>query len=571
MNKIQIISLSIILSLRTFAQLFSLLTANAEDGIHQIDDPIINAYVSELNVKSELFKIRNYGYGGGINGIDENDKYYKEYLNRCSNVEAVDSPFERFRGAAQAGYCVGMSVLSILSHNGIITPNDISSGANYIYDIELDDDVLSSILAYQTQQLNPHFLHYMNWSLAHYTNEEKVDILLKIAERSAKKGEYFLIVADAKNFSHAMAGLGIVDGEWEFNGVKYDKFIPCYDCNAMVEDKETSTLYASGFSADGSIFINSKTKETYMHFYYNIGKCDGLSFFACDDYDLMNYKGKINPSDSYISKTSNIERIDLSKKSECSLTVEREDGSIYDGISSRNKVFKSENGNVYFCDGSKFNVINEAHENELSVNFYNIKNAAFSSFNGMVKNIEKTEKYFGFNVDEETTYDVKLVFEKDYYNFAPHYKFELSGVTNSDFKAMQTEEGVVLCGTNGVYCNIKTSDILRDENGLIISATENIQEDSIYSSESIMIAFKDNKLKYYIGDNFDEEIQKGDVNCDGHVDASDATAVLQAYSSLSTGGKTYINKSIADWNNDGAIDSSDASAILQKYAELSTT
>ncbi|MDE5765221.1 MAG: hypothetical protein K2I00_09725 [Ruminococcus sp.] len=86
-----------------------------------------------------------------------------------------------------------------------------------------------------------------------------------------------------------------------------------------------------------------------------------------------------------------------------------------------------------------------------------------------------------------------------------------------------------------------------------------------------MISFEGNKPKYFIGENYDKEVQKGDVNCDGKIDASDASLVLQAYSSLSTGGTTYLSSSLADWDNNGMIDSSDASFILSKYAELSTT
>ena len=63
----------------------------------------------------------------------------------------------------------------------------------------------------------------------------------------------------------------------------------------------------------------------------------------------------------------------------------------------------------------------------------------------------------------------------------------------------------------------------------------------------------------------------GDVNCDGTIDASDASLVLQAYSTLSTGGTTDINIELADFNDDNIVDASDASLILRKYAELSTS
>ena len=136
---------------------------------------------------------------------------------------------------------------------------------------------------------------------------------------------------------------------------------------------------------------------------------------------------------------------------------------------------------------------------------------------------------------------------------------------------MINAKGIIVSGKNDVKCFLKTSDMKRGENGFLVSAEDNVQDEGIYALDSVMISFEDNKPKYFIGDNYDKEVQKGDVNCDGTIDASDASLVLQAYSSLSTGGTTYLNCNLADWDNNGSVDSSDASSILQKYAELSTT
>ena len=111
----------------------------------------------------------------------------------------------------------------------------------------------------------------------------------------------------------------------------------------------------------------------------------------------------------------------------------------------------------------------------------------------------------------------------------------------------------------------------RDENGLLISADDNIHNENIFTSDSVMISFDDNNLKFFIGENYDKEVQKGDVNCDGSIDASDASFVLATYAALSTGKEAFINNNLADYNNDGTINSSDASDILAKYAENSTS
>ena len=64
----------------------------------------------------------------------------------------------------------------------------------------------------------------------------------------------------------------------------------------------------------------------------------------------------------------------------------------------------------------------------------------------------------------------------------------------------------------------------------------------------------------------------GDVNNDGVIDANDASAVLSAYSLLSTSNYKFSDEQVntADVNGDGAIDANDASAILAYYSYLST-
>ncbi|MDE6102402.1 MAG: hypothetical protein K2F73_05445, partial [Ruminococcus sp.] len=75
---------------------------------------------------------------------------------------------------------------------------------------------------------------------------------------------------------------------------------------------------------------------------------------------------------------------------------------------------------------------------------------------------------------------------------------------------------------------------------------------------------------YYIGVNYIRKVQKGDVNCDGFIDAVDATQILIAYSKNSTDSTSYVGKTLGDYNGDGFVDAVDATQVLIKYAELST-
>lgn len=69
------------------------------------------------------------------------------------------------------------------------------------------------------------------------------------------------------------------------------------------------------------------------------------------------------------------------------------------------------------------------------------------------------------------------------------------------------------------------------------------------------------------------DILRGDVNSDGKIDSSDASAVIRHYASYSIGvddGFTELQKRKADFNRDGVVNASDSSAILKYYADSSS-
>lgn len=99
---------------------------------------------------------------------------------------------------------------------------------------------------------------------------------------------------------------------------------------------------------------------------------------------------------------------------------------------------------------------------------------------------------------------------------------------------------------------------------------------NIFVSEKTEVKYDENGITGFFIDNdkdgkFEHKVEVGDTNCDGRIDASDASNVLAAYSAVQTGKKHFINEDLGDFNEDDVIDSSDASMILHKYAELSTT
>lgn len=78
-----------------------------------------------------------------------------------------------------------------------------------------------------------------------------------------------------------------------------------------------------------------------------------------------------------------------------------------------------------------------------------------------------------------------------------------------------------------------------------------------------------NKITLSCSDSSVLEKNLGDVNGDGEINSSDASAILADYAVTSSGGVSTLDKNIADVNKDKQTDSSDSSLILAYYAYIS--
>ncbi len=560
---------------------------------------------NELGNWTDRFKFYNGRYSLRSEKWCGNDVNYVEYLQNTSNIQLIN-PLERFNACTKSGRCCGMSLLSMLVHNGVFSSSDIQEGTEKLIDVNCntllsecqDDPVMSKILAYQLRQDKIDFNLLMKWSLSHYNKSEQVDYLLETAKKANQNGKYFLLAYHDTNLWHAVTGIGIMDGEWEWYGKKYDKCILTIDTNVLHEDEETSDIVSYGCTENACLFVNSETKEVCIPFYFDPEQSadmicgEDFKVFTLDDDNFVNYKEKINPSDSYDTKISDIildiSSVTVKNENKCDITVTDIDNTIYDGISECKAVFPND-GDEYVMREKDFKVQNTENAEDFGINFIDINHAVYTDFKGAANNIFYNSDEFNFDVSAPTDYNVSMVFEEGSYNFTPHYRFDFSGNTDNDFKAVQTDKGIILSSSDKVKCQVKVNDIIRDEQGLvslsytetkeedealkgyIVSPEEKIQKDAVTAVGNVLLTFDENgSLKYYTGENFDTEVQKGDVNCDGFIDAVDATLVLEAYAANSTDKSAYVGKTLGDCNGDDFVDANDASYILEKYAELST-
>lgn len=501
----------------------------------------------QLGWETDYFTFVNYST---LVSNKKTEKTYLEYLNSCTNAEIVSDPFDNYYGILINGRCMGISVLEILSHNGILKPSDIQPGSEFLTDITLDNEVQDVVAKYHLLQNHTELDLYMKWYLTHYSSEEKVKLLLDTAEKSMEEGKYFLMVYDApgvtnasQRFIHAVAGIGIADGNWTFNGEQYDKCILTYDSNAIRGEFLPQETIAWGFLEALSIYVNSENGRIYVPG-YGLGTDDGLTFFATADETLLNYKGSINSSETINTDLSLLNKIKIEGEGEYSITAKRTDGTSCDVIADSFESNLTKNFNSYYCDGSSV-VVKNVGGTDLYASFTDTAHTVNINADGNVQNIFKDASTIEIaGSGENASYSVDVILNEGNYEFSPHYRWIFDGVTDNNISVKQTDKGMLLSSSGGVDCKVTTYDVDYDEENSVKDMESNCCTAEINSSQSIMVYFdEENDLRYY-------EVSAGDVNADGDISVADAVT-LQNYL---LGRGSLINWRSADINGDETVD-----------------
>ena len=472
----------------------------------------------QFGAETDYFTFPNYAT---LVNTSKDDEKYIEFLKSCTNSEMISGPSDDYISALHSGRCMGISLLEILSHNGILRPSDIQSGANNLTDITLDNEVKDLMSCYQILQCHTEFDLYMKWFLSHYSNNDKNRILLDTAEKCTKEGKYFLAIYDAPEFSHAVVGIGMTDGDWTFNGEKYDKCILTYDSNAIKAEFFPQEKVAWGFTEELSIYINSETNRIYVPG-YDLGTDSGLTFFTTDDETLLNYKGKINPSEIINTDLSLINKIKVSGSGEYTITAQKSDNIYYDVVAGSFKNYPQKDSISYYSSGKNFYVKN-IDNSELDVTFTDTAHSVIVDTTGNVNNIYKNDSEIKVsNNGEKIDYCISFILNEGNYDFTPHYRWIFDGATESDITVKQTDKGMLLNSTNVIECQVTTYDVAFDDKGCVKDTESNCHIIDLYSNESVMIYFNENdELQYY-------EVASGDINADGNISIADAVS-LQNY------------------------------------------
>ncbi|MGN0494685.1 MAG: dockerin type I domain-containing protein [Lachnospiraceae bacterium] len=544
----------------------------------------LNSIASSLGADTDYMSIADYHHN--YDDITALMDKYTNYFWNCSVLEASYSPNGVFSKIIQSGSSIGISALEVLSHNKVIKPSDIQPGANTLNEISYNDDVDKIITSYQFLQGYTEFNNYTNFMKTNLSYDEQINQLIETAENNMKNNRYFFIsVSDSEKFSHAVCGIGIADGVWEWNGEEYDKCVLTLDSNEN----------ATGFNEKSCIYINSETKRCYIPS-HEMGTDNNLSFAVVDDDTLLNYKGSINPSETINTDIFDIKHISYDTTSDTKLyAVNNGNKILFDETSSneqaeRIKFIKADSVHINMNDETTeyphFRYINS--DRWINIEFQNNGNVMNRKTYNADVDISDNEVHIKCNQDDIDDIDLQIRMNEGTYNYSPFFWWNINLFDFADEINVEVRDNGILLKNNGhIKATITPYCYLLDENGhfKFNSSYSNISTGNVNSQEknavietdkNVLISIENQEIIYYIDKNgddvYDDIVEKGDVNCDGFINASDASLVLAKYASDSANSSEYIGvgNNLGDYNGDGVINASDASDVLAYYADISS-
>ena len=251
----------------------------------------------------------------------------------------------------KSGLCFGMAAISVLVHNGELTPSDLQEGAETLYDVTLTDDVDALITCYNSLQLYKAVELAIIAAPSMLSKEEHTDMFLDCAARCKEKGTYFMAgIATKKGGTHAVVGMDELSGNWTFDGISYDTCIVTYDSNCVKQGTETSA-----FKDDACIYINSETKQFCIPAYEASSENGDVLLYASDDDSLLTYTAPIRGTTKTNTDVSEIVKLEFfnGRKDQMDLSSTTEDGQTYDFW----KLGKVNYGEyIFFGKGSSFHL-----------------------------------------------------------------------------------------------------------------------------------------------------------------------------------------------------------------------
>ena len=498
------------------------------------------------------------------------------------------------RVAYKGGLCFGMTAISVLVHNGELTPGDLQEGAETLYDVTLTDDVDALIAYYNSLQLYTEVELAVITAPAMLTKEEHTDMFLDCAARCKEKGTYFMAgIATKKGGTHAVVGMDELSGNWTFDGISYDTCIITYDSNCVKQGTETSA-----FRDDACIYINSETKQFCIPAYEASTENGDVLLYATDDDSLLTYKAPIRGTTKTNTDVSETVKLKFHNggKDQMQLSSTTKDGQTYDFW----KLSKVNYGDyIFFGKGSSFHL----EKNERASGFafsikgegYRLRIEQYGRNDQELKDVgSKCKMDFSKDSVTYTNTDTQKVFlsyiftyDEGNYNFTPvaSSTIDISVPPNQTVTVSKQDTGFAITGDGDVFVQAFPTAAQKEQDAFDGSYEEYLDWFGSYfinfvRAKDVLLQFNTEKecseLVYdFDGDGvFDDAPMLGDADGNGKpYEPSDIYWTARHIAAKAVDDHStrryyqgYVPNIEADTDNNGKIDTNDLFGIVYECA-----
>ena len=498
------------------------------------------------------------------------------------------------RVAYKGGLCFGMTAISVLVHNGELTPGDLQEGAETLYDVTLTDDVDALIAYYNSLQLYTEVELAVIAAPAMLTKEEHTDMFLDCAARCKEKGTYFMAgIATKKGGTHAVVGMDELSGNWTFDGISYDTCIITYDSNCVKQGTETSA-----FRDDACIYINSETKQFCIPAYEASTENGDVLLYASDDDSLLTYKAPIRGTTKTNTDVSETVKLEFHNggKDQMQLSSTTKDGQTYDFW----KLGKVNYGDfIFFGKGSSFHL----EKNERASGFafsikgegYRLRIEQYGRIDSEPKDVgSKCKMDFSKDSVTYTNTDTQKVFlsyiftyDEGNYNFTPvaSSTIDISVPPNQTVTVSKQDTGFAITGDGDVFVQAFPTAAQKEQDAFDGSYEEYLDWFGSYfinfvRAKDVLLQFNTEKecseLVYdFDGDGvFDDAPMLGDADGNGKpYEPSDIYWTARHIAAKAVDDHStrryyqgYVPNIEADTDNNGKIDTNDLFDIVYECA-----
>lgn len=529
-----------------------------------VEDSALKQLAVSHGLGTDTFSFPNHIYD---TTTDRAEVVLENYTKNLTATERFMYYEYKFENLTNSGCCFGIAALTVLVHNGILSPSDIYADAKTLYDIPLTEDVDDLIAAYSLVQAHKP-VQYSAGLNSTYSDAKKMEQLLDCAKRCQETGEYFLISFQDESISHAVTGLGMTTGNWEWDGVSYDTCILTYDSNCVSAEENHIP-----FRDEQCIYINSETKQFYIPI-YELGSETGASFtLVTNNADLLLYKAPYSETTLDATNTSNIVQCRLfhGNAEGLKISIDGSEAGEYDFSNA-----------VYYLEGDAFHIEQELSEPErvdlrISGDTYISRYDAFDA-EKYTADMSSQSASLTNKGEQQFTSTLYLAYDTETCDYSPTNWFDYIGVLSPEqtLTLSKQERGVLISGNSPISGDaqyIFDCSYAEETTGNSIKGTSF----RIYTEESEVLVTYDTEEEhenFYLDLDkdgiYDNLIEIGDANGNGiSYEADDAYQILLSYASQSVRKSQLVNTYLCDINKNNQIDPDDAYEVLVRYAENS--